>query len=152
MTELEEFKTQAEVEEKNIALVNHIFSELRKGNIENVSKFLDSDLAFYTPSRSSSPLSADETVDFLKTLYTAFPDFNYSIVDIIAKGDKVIIIERNQGTHQGEFRGVPATGNKIDVSDIAIFRIKDGMIVEIWEEVDMLGWMEQLGMELKPKK
>jgi hypothetical protein len=29
-------------------------------------------------------------------------------------------------------------------------RIKDGKIVEVREDFDALGWMQQLGMELKP--
>jgi hypothetical protein len=31
-------------------------------------------------------------------------------------------------------------------------RVKDGKIVESREEDDLLGWMQQMGMELKPKE
>jgi hypothetical protein len=31
-------------------------------------------------------------------------------------------------------------------------RIKDGKIVDAREDFDVLGWMQQLGMELKPKE
>jgi len=57
-----------------------------------------------------------------------------------------------RGTHEGEFRGIPATGNKVEVSGIMMTRIENGIIVEDKEEADMLGFMQQLGMELKPKE
>ncbi len=55
-------------------------------------------------------------------------------------------------THTEEFQGIPATGNKVEISWIIIFHVKDGKIVEAWEEVDMLGFMQQLGMVLKPEE
>jgi predicted ester cyclase len=57
-----------------------------------------------------------------------------------------------RGTHQGEFAGIPATGNKVEISGIMIGRIENGKIVEEREEMDMLGLFMQLGMELKPKE
>ena len=56
------------------------------------------------------------------------------------------------GIHQGEFLGIPPTGNKFKGSGILIFRIKNGKVVELWEEFDGVGLLEQLGMELKPKE
>jgi predicted ester cyclase len=52
---------------------------------------------------------------------------------------------------KGEFMGIPATGNKYEISGIWISRIENGKIVEQREELDMLGLYQQLGMELKPK-
>jgi predicted ester cyclase len=55
-------------------------------------------------------------------------------------------------THQGEFQGFPATGNKIGTTGILIFRIDKGKVVEIREEYDSVGFMQQFGMELKPNE
>lgn len=48
--------------------------------------------------------------------------------------------------------GIGATGNKVENSGIMITRIENGKIVEDKEDWDMLGLMQQLGMELKPKE
>jgi predicted ester cyclase len=48
--------------------------------------------------------------------------------------------------------GVPATGNKYETSGILISRIENGKVAEQREDFDMLGFMQQLGMELKPKE
>jgi steroid delta-isomerase-like uncharacterized protein len=75
----------------------------------------------------------------------AFPDFHVAIEDLLGEGDKVVIRFRMTGTHQGDFMGIPATGVKINVTGISIFRLADGKIVEHWGEEDSLGWLQQLG-------
>jgi predicted ester cyclase len=40
----------------------------------------------------------------------------------------------------------PATGKRLEVQGITIFRIVDGKIVEEWNSIDELGLMRQLGM------
>ncbi|MEE9356136.1 MAG: ester cyclase, partial [Methylococcaceae bacterium] len=87
-----------------------------------------------------------------KMLHNAFPDIVWSMEELIATEDKVIIRFIERGTHEGKFQGIPATGNKYESSGIFITRIEDGKIVEMREERDMLGFFQQLGMELKPKK
>jgi predicted ester cyclase len=53
--------------------------------------------------------------------------------------------------HKAELQGIPATGNKVTISAICIFRLKDGLVVEEAEEADMLSLYQQSGMELGPK-
>jgi predicted ester cyclase len=48
--------------------------------------------------------------------------------------------------------GISPTGNEIAIGVIFICRIIEGKIVEVWGEADLLGLMQQLGMELKPKE
>jgi predicted ester cyclase len=42
--------------------------------------------------------------------------------------------------------GIPATGKEVTIGGIAIARIADGKIMERWEEFDMMGMMQQLGV------
>ena len=49
------------------------------------------------------------------------------------------------GSHQGEFMGIAPTGKQVTMSGINIFRIADGKIVEMWNQEDVLGMMQQLG-------
>jgi predicted ester cyclase len=104
------------------------------------------------PSNSTKPISREEAIEKAKRLHNAFPDISFSIEELIAVGDKVISRYIMRGTHQGEFAGIPATGNKVEISGIMIGRIENEKIVEEKEEMDMLGLFMQLGMELKPKE
>lgn len=152
MTELEEFKAQAKVEEQNKELVKRQMEAWSKGDLVAFKEFLAPEYAYYLPSRSTKPKSREEAIEFGKMLRKAFPDINFSIEELYAVGDRVIMRYQGTGTHEGEFQGIPATGNKVENSGIVIIIIKDGKVVEEREEADMLGLMIQLGMELKPKE
>jgi steroid delta-isomerase-like uncharacterized protein len=71
----------------------------------------------------------------------------FEVEDVIAEGDRVAIRLTTSATHSGTFMGMPATGNRYSVSEIHIFRIRDGQVSEHWHEFDKLGLLEQL----KPK-
>ena len=74
-----------------------------------------------------------------------FPDMHYTIEDIIAEEDKVVIRWTATGTQRGELMGIPPTGKNISVTGIDIFRITDGNLAELWLAWDQLGMMQQLG-------
>lgn len=80
------------------------------------------------------------------TVYrNAFPDVEFKINDQIAEGDKVVMHFTITGTHKGEFQGIAPTGKAIKMTGIAIHRIVNGKIVEIWSNWDALGLLKQLG-------
>ncbi len=152
MAELEELKAQAEVEEQNKDLVKRMYETFEKGDFEAYREVVAPEYVWYLPSRSTKPISREETIEFGKMLRNGFPDFAYNIEDLIAEGDIVISRFIFRGTHEGEFQGIPATGNKVEMSGFMMTRIENGKLVEDKEEYDGLGFMSQLGMELKPKK
>jgi predicted ester cyclase len=152
MAELEEFKAQAALEEQNKELVNRLMEELNRGNIEMWRQVCAPEFAYYSPSNVPEPMSVDYTIECFQMAFKGFPDINWETPELIAKGDEVIARFIQRGTHEGEFRGIPVSGNKIEFGVISIFHIKEGKIVEIREESDGLGFMMQLGMELKPKE
>ena len=76
----------------------------------------------------------------------AMPDYQVTIEDLIAEGDKVVARFTMTGTHTGaEFLGLPPSGRKINVTGISIFRVADGKIVEHLANEDALGLLQQLG-------
>jgi len=78
-----------------------------------------------------------------------FPDFHHEINDMIAEADKVTARVTLTGTHEGEFMGIPPTGNKIEYTAFLTTRFSDKRIVELWGVADMMTLMQQLGMELR---
>lgn len=81
----------------------------------------------------------------------AFPDAKITVGDMIAEGDKVVLRWSVQGTHKGELMGIPATGKKVAFTGMIIDRFAAGKIVEHWEQFDMLGMMQQLGVVPPPE-
>ncbi len=152
MAELEEFKAQAEVEEQNKELIKRMYEVINKGDIEAYAEMLAPEYVWYMPSRSTKPISREGTIEFVREARNAFLDCHWSLEDVIAEGDIVLSRFIFRGTHIGEFQGIPATGNKVEMSGFMMTRIENGKCVEDKEEADTLGMMMQLGMELKPKE
>jgi len=84
----------------------------------------------------------------LHGLRGAFPDRVDVIEEIIAEGDRVGMIWRLQGTHQGNLFGIAPTGKKLDIWEIGVFRLAGGKITEGWFMADEVGVLRQLGVEL----
>ena len=81
---------------------------------------------------------------FNQMLRPAFPDLHVLIHDQVAEGDKVTTFKSFQGTHRGEFMGLPPTGRKIVMDIIDIIRIQNGKFVEHWNVLDWGHVMSQL--------
>ena len=80
-----------------------------------------------------------------RSVVTAFPDVHASIQELIAEGDRVVERSNAQGTHRGNFNGVPATGRPVTWSELHVYRIDKGKIAELWSEIDFLGILTQVG-------
>ena len=77
---------------------------------------------------------------------TAFPDLHFTIEDMIAEGDFVVVRHTAHGTHQGTFRGIPPTGKQVTITGRLIGRVAHGKIIEEWGNQDWLGLLQQLGV------
>ncbi len=86
-----------------------------------------------------------ETAQFLRDMRVAFPDWRVEIADLIAEGNRVAVRWHGLVTHGGPFRGFPATGRRVAVSGINVYRIDGDRIVGEWEQMDSVGMLQQLG-------
>jgi predicted ester cyclase len=78
--------------------------------------------------------------------YQANPDARAEVLDVVAEGDKVVLVDRFGGTHRGEFLGRPGTGDRIEWMAIHIYTIRDGKVLEDAVMTDALAIMQQLGL------
>lgn len=78
--------------------------------------------------------------------FSAFPDIQFTIEDMLAEGDRVVIRYSTRATHRGEWMGVSPTGRRVTATGISIYRIASGKIVEEWDSYDNLSVMQQLGV------
>ncbi|GAB3272741.1 hypothetical protein GCM10027449_09560 [Sinomonas notoginsengisoli] len=76
---------------------------------------------------------------------------HFTVEDVIAEGDRVVVRWRNRGTHVGEFLGLPATGKAFDIAGIDIYRVAGDRLTEHWHVVDQLAMLMQLGLIPAPE-
>ncbi|HEV2712617.1 MAG TPA: ester cyclase [Gaiellaceae bacterium] len=79
-------------------------------------------------------------------------DPHFTIEDVIAEGDKVVVRWTNSGTNVGDFLGIPATGRSFRTPGIDIYRMEGGKLAEHWHVVDQLVQMQQLGLLPTPEE
>ena len=114
-------------------------------NPDALAKYVASDARVH----SMAPGNVAGTgLDYLKTraasLLKAFPDVKFVIEDFIQQGDRLAARVTLEGTHRGDFAGIPATGKRMKVYDFAMYRIVDGKITDIWSLIDMQAMRDQL--------
>jgi predicted ester cyclase len=78
-------------------------------------------------------------------LRRAFPDITIRFDALIAEDDWVAMHCTIEGTHLGEWRGIPPTGKHATWTATAFRRVRDGKLVEGFATWDWLGVLEQLG-------
>jgi predicted ester cyclase len=84
--------------------------------------------------------------EFVKQTRAAFPDLEFVLGAAVEEGDEVWAHVTINGTHRGEFLGVPGTGKKVSVPAIDRIRVREGKAVEHWGVTDVMSMMEQLGV------
>jgi len=76
---------------------------------------------------------------FLTSDDNPFPDAQEEIQDIVAEGNKVMVRWYFSATHQGEFRGIPATGKRIEITGYGVYYLENGQIT--WDTM-IMDWLD----------
>jgi len=84
-----------------------------------------------------------------KLLRSLFPEWNSTLDEIIAEGDKVVTKCTVRGRDIGGFLGTgPAGGGAFELDQMIIQTFRDGKIVKIYALSDELGFWRAMGAEL----
>jgi steroid delta-isomerase-like uncharacterized protein len=133
--------------EQNKALVNRLVEEvLNQHNVSVLDEIVSLDFVEHEALPPGVPSGREGSIALFSMLLNAFPDFYATVEHLIAEGDQVVLHMTWTGTQEGEFMGIPPTGNRISIGVIDIIRVADGMLVEHWGVMDQATMMQQLGM------
>lgn len=114
--------------EQNKSIVRGYLDEIvNRGNMAAFDSYFSEDVVFNDVKnfRARHPAA-------MQAIRSAFPDHHLTIRDQIAEGDKVVTRVTFHGTHRGPFNGIAATGRQVEWPGIAIDRIANGKVVEMW--------------------
>ena len=84
-------------------------------------------------------------------LLTAFPDSRVIFDSWVIEGESCAARFRLEGTHRGEFMGIPPTNRHVSVTGITIMRFEGDQVVERWSEMNYLGLLQALGVSPFPQ-
>ena len=122
--------------EQNKALVRHYYDQVLNGrDLDAVEEYFADERVVEGVRRGCF------------SYFQSFPDLHCSIEELIAEDDKVFCRSTMTGTHDGEYKGIPATGRHIASESAEVFRIADGKFVRYWCLSNVAGLMRQLTEE-----
>ena len=96
----------------------------------------------------------------VEVIKAAFPDFHVTIEDMVAEGDRVVVLTTTRGTNTGPLMGLPAfgrlpepvppTGKPFMITGVNVLTIKEGRLLSFVTESDQVGLLRQLGWSITP--
>lgn len=128
----------------NKEIVRQFYAEIiSKGDLNAIEQLVHPDFVEHNtlPGAASG---RDGLRQFVIGFHASFGAVDYVIDDLIVEGNRVAVRGVVHAIHHGPFRGVPATGRSIHWDTIHVLRLQDGLLIERWVQVDMIGLMAQI--------
>lgn len=131
--------------QQNLKTIHTYFEEIMsKGRLELIDEIMTDDFQFIIPTQPA-PITGHENMrGFVSYLRSAFPDITFTVEREIAADNKVAARWRIKGTHQGEFLGMPASGNSVEDYGVNIFTFANGKIRSVHVNENDFGLFQQL--------
>ena len=117
-----------------------------KGDRAKISAYYD---RYWSPeviyhSNSAGDMNFEQAKQFMIAFLSAFGP-KMKVNHVIVDEDMAVVHFDWSGTHNGTFMGIPATGKKVNLKQVMIFKMAGDKAREIWTYYDSLGIMRQLG-------
>jgi steroid delta-isomerase-like uncharacterized protein len=130
--------------EHNRQVVRRLYELLNAGKIDELGDLVSTDYEEHDPLPGQGT-GREGAVDRFTLITTALAP-HFTIQQIIAENDRVVVLWTNAGTHIAEFAGIPATGRSFTINGIDIYRVAGTQLSEHWHVIDQLAMLSQLGL------
>jgi steroid delta-isomerase-like uncharacterized protein len=140
---------QATEQEANKQIARSFFEEvLDQGRFD---KYAESHAKDFLAHGRNHDAGLEEDIATAKEERKALPDMKVTVNEILAERDLVAVRWTVSGTNTQAGMGFPATGKKVTIGGMTLFRFKAGRICEEWGYWDMLSVMRQVGLISVPQ-
>ncbi len=130
--------------EKDIEMYVQVWDDIvNKGEIDKInSKYFDENItAIQSP---ENIVGIENFKAYYQNFITGFSEIEFTIVEVFGQGDKIVKQWNFKGTHTGDFFGIPATNNTVDINGVTITKMKSGKIAQEQDFMDNSIFMQQL--------
>lgn len=125
-------------------------SIIAEGRTDLISDLVTPDFTLHFPALPTPVRGQAALERFVMMLRAAFPDICYTLEREMCDNTMTALRWHMTGTHEGDFRGMPASGNTVTMQGVSLFRLEEGQIAEIWINENDLGLIEQIQKEANP--
>ncbi|HEY0171035.1 MAG TPA: ester cyclase [Pyrinomonadaceae bacterium] len=134
----------------NVAVVRRWFEEVwNKGRAEAIDEMFDEEGVAHglTDEGGAGALRGPAGFKvFQQKFREAFPGVEVVVDDAFSDGDKVAARCTVRARHEGDTLGFRATRRPVEFTGMTFARVRDGRIVEAWNNFDFMSMFEQLGV------
>jgi steroid delta-isomerase-like uncharacterized protein len=133
-------------QEQNKAIARRVFEEIfNQGKFEVANQIYAPDFINHGLHRDASLAEDQAAAQWEKQ---ALPDLRMSVQMMVAERDLVTVLWLARGTNTHAAGWLPATGAKVELRGVTIWRIASGKIHEEWSAFDMLRVVRQFVAQL----
>jgi len=125
------------------ALMRRFYDAFNARDLDALDEVMAADVVDHNPT-PDQPAGLAGVKEALASFYTAFSDIQIEIEQIMIDGDYVTVRQVARGTHDQDFLGIPATGKPVVITSHDIYRVENGMMVEVWHIEDLLNTLFQI--------
>lgn len=123
---------------------DEVWNNKREDAIDEM--FAENGIANGLNDADGNPLRGPEGFKTLhRAFLSAYPDLKITVEDTVVEGDKIAARCKVTGSHDGHGIGVSPTNQPVEFTGMTIVRVKDGKIVEAWNEFNFMEMYKQVG-------
>ena len=139
----------AQPEQKTKDVVQQLFDGVDEHNLDVFDELLSPEVTtgIYRSGSGDEVAGREGMKDLWLEYQEAFPDLTGVSTELVQEGNRVAIFRREEGTHEGNFRGIEPTGTGITFEYSGYVDVEDGQIVHAYFHGDILDLLKQLGVE-----
>ncbi len=136
--------------DKDIKMYAQVWDDIvNKGEIDLINdKNFDTNIVMV--SSPENIVGIDAFKAYYQNFITGFSDRKFTVKNIFGQGDQLVKHWHFTGKHTGDFFGIPATGNTVDIEGVTIAKMKNGKIAKEQDFLDSSVMMQQLGLVSDP--
>ena len=140
LSELQDAQAQLE---RNATMYEETWTKFVQGDstIVNSNRFHE-DVVVVTA--QGDIVGIEATKNYYMNYLTGFSDREFTILEVVGQGNRLVKHWNFKGTHTGDFFGMPASGNKLNLSGTTMVTMKDGKIAKEQDFFDVMSMVNQL--------
>ena len=129
--------------EKDLEMYKNVWNSFLAGDTSVVNdKNFTEDIIIVTS--DGDLVGIEACLEYYTNYLTGFTEIEWTIVDAFGQGSKLTKHWNFKGKHTGDFFGIPATGNMLNLSGTTIVTMRNGRIAKEHDFFDMKSMLDQL--------
>lgn len=134
-------------QERNKAVARRVFDEIfNQGKFQVADEIYAKDFVNHGLHKDSNLQEDQAAARWEKQVC---PDLTMTVGPMVAEGDLISVLWMARGTNTASTGWMPATGVKIEMRGITIWRVVDGKLREEWTSFDLLRIVREVVYQLK---